>query len=322
VKTSEQEHIDLPLGSLFVRYLFNRVEVSTPFADNIKPATRFIGWFLTNHPLHAIGFSLKEGREMSRRLKAKWHRVSDSAFADRQSSHETKLRNLAAIIAKQHQSSTEQWGERLASLHKLRVPPLMRGPTPKSWKLLKFLVGPIRTPVLLILFCLVTITGLLLVLGPLVARAIPTLLVTYLNSLENIVDPWWPVFSETIRFLFLLELILVSFWILCLRRESTRSNEVLTLRERASRIHSLLDVKYVVMGHTHEADLCDSGPDHHYFNTGTWTKVFGEEERVLREEKEFTFLRVTGSGENRQVRLMKWEGRSRAARLAYLFNRA
>jgi hypothetical protein len=76
------------------------------------------------------------------------------------------------------------------------------------------------------------------------------------------------------------------------------------------------------MGHTHEVDLFDSDPNHHYFNTGTWTKVFGEEERVLREEKEFTFVQVRGTGQERQARLMKWEGRSKAARLAYLFDPA
>ncbi len=38
--------IDLPAGSFFVRYLFNHVEFSWPFADNIKPPSRFILWAL------------------------------------------------------------------------------------------------------------------------------------------------------------------------------------------------------------------------------------------------------------------------------------
>jgi UDP-2,3-diacylglucosamine pyrophosphatase LpxH len=36
--------IDLPAGSFFVRYLFNRVEEIYPFADNMKPLTKFIWW--------------------------------------------------------------------------------------------------------------------------------------------------------------------------------------------------------------------------------------------------------------------------------------
>lgn len=36
--------IDLPAGSFFVRYLFNRIEEIYPFADNMKPLTKFIWW--------------------------------------------------------------------------------------------------------------------------------------------------------------------------------------------------------------------------------------------------------------------------------------
>ena len=36
--------IDLPAGSFFIRYLFNRVEEVYPFADNMKPLTKFIWW--------------------------------------------------------------------------------------------------------------------------------------------------------------------------------------------------------------------------------------------------------------------------------------
>jgi UDP-2,3-diacylglucosamine pyrophosphatase LpxH len=38
--------MDLPAGSFFVRYLFNRIEELYPFADNMKPLTKFIGWAL------------------------------------------------------------------------------------------------------------------------------------------------------------------------------------------------------------------------------------------------------------------------------------
>ena len=320
IKASEQEHIDLPLGSLFVRYLFNRVEISTPFADNIKPATRFIGWFVRNHPVQALGFLFKEGREMFRRLKAKWHWLSDSAFADRKASHDSRMKRLAAVLAEQHSSSAADWKKSLECLDNLRIPSLMRGPTPRKWKFFKYLLGPIRTPVVALVGALIAVSGIFLILAPLVKRAIPQFLLSFSAPLQGSFDPWWPVFEETIRVLFLLELIFSFLWFLYLRKERSRRSESSRLRERASQIHGLLDVKYVVMGHTHEADLHDSGPNRHYFNTGTWTKVFGEEERVLREEKEFTFVRVTGTRQNRQARLMKWEAGSKTARLAYLFS--
>lgn len=43
--------IALPLGSFFVRYLFNAVERVDPFADNVKPMTRYLGWALRAHPI-------------------------------------------------------------------------------------------------------------------------------------------------------------------------------------------------------------------------------------------------------------------------------
>jgi len=320
VKSCEQNHIDLPLGSLFVRYLFNRVEVSSPFADNIKPPTRFIGWFVTHHPLLAMRFLFREGREMFRRIKEKWEWTPASAFADRKLSHETRLVDLAAEMANRAGGfSKEQWTERLTALNKLREPSFMRGPAAAKWKLVRFLMGPYRTPVLFLLVFLVPFFEFLIVFGTLFQQAIPTLILPYVRTFQKAIDPWWISFSEAIRLLFLLELLLAALWIRSFRRMKRISPELLKLRNRAEQIHHLLSVKYVVMGHTHEADLHDSEPDRHYFNTGTWTKVFGEEVRVLREEKEFTFVRVMGKGPKRRARLMKWEGASKTARLAYLF---
>lgn len=42
------EQIELPEGSLFVRYFFNDVEKIHPFADNLKPITRYFLWVVTN----------------------------------------------------------------------------------------------------------------------------------------------------------------------------------------------------------------------------------------------------------------------------------
>lgn len=46
--------IELPLGSFYCRYLFNRIESIDPFADNIKPATKYLGWVLLSRPQMAL----------------------------------------------------------------------------------------------------------------------------------------------------------------------------------------------------------------------------------------------------------------------------
>jgi UDP-2,3-diacylglucosamine pyrophosphatase LpxH len=50
----ENDKIELPLGSFFVLYLFNEIERSDPFADNVKPPTLYIRWALRHHPHQAL----------------------------------------------------------------------------------------------------------------------------------------------------------------------------------------------------------------------------------------------------------------------------
>ena len=51
---SLKDKILLPLGSFFVRYFFNKLEDVNPFADNIKPYSRYITWSLRNQKLKSF----------------------------------------------------------------------------------------------------------------------------------------------------------------------------------------------------------------------------------------------------------------------------
>jgi len=44
----------LPFGSFFVRYFFNKLEASHPFADNIKPITKYAEWAWSEHKLELL----------------------------------------------------------------------------------------------------------------------------------------------------------------------------------------------------------------------------------------------------------------------------
>jgi hypothetical protein len=50
VVPDDPERIQLPWGSLFVRYLFNKVEDVHPFADNVKPPVRYLMWAFRKGP--------------------------------------------------------------------------------------------------------------------------------------------------------------------------------------------------------------------------------------------------------------------------------
>jgi UDP-2,3-diacylglucosamine pyrophosphatase LpxH len=61
VLPDDPQRIDLPLGGMAVRYLFNRIEDVHPFVDNIKPATRYLVWALRSKPLETLWLLLRRG---------------------------------------------------------------------------------------------------------------------------------------------------------------------------------------------------------------------------------------------------------------------
>lgn len=88
-----------------------------------------------------------------------------------------------------------------------------------------------------------------------------------------------------------------------------RAKEDAPLGKAADEIRRLLGVRYVVFGHTHEADLQllhDGPPRVEYVNSGTWTKVFAArlEERLLKEENEFVYVRV--DRKQPRMELLRW----------------
>jgi UDP-2,3-diacylglucosamine pyrophosphatase LpxH len=102
--------IDLPAGSFFVRYLFNRVEEVYPFADNMKPLTKFLSWAIRQletykgsppqifrfiqffkYTLEKAG-SVKEGwaKELNQRQAKEIDRLSGISGVDKQKLEEFK----------------------------------------------------------------------------------------------------------------------------------------------------------------------------------------------------------------------------------------
>lgn len=74
------------------------------------------------------------------------------------------------------------------------------------------------------------------------------------------------------------------------------------------------------MGHTHDPQLCPLKDDlREYFNTGSWTKVFSEDERLIREDVELVFLQGIRTGKDLKLRLMEWDDAAGEPRLLKLF---
>jgi UDP-2,3-diacylglucosamine pyrophosphatase LpxH len=72
----DPECLQILWGNLFVRYLFNQIEDVHPFADNVKPPTRYLVWALRKDPILTIRLILSRGWIF---LRAFW-KVTRAAF--------------------------------------------------------------------------------------------------------------------------------------------------------------------------------------------------------------------------------------------------
>jgi UDP-2,3-diacylglucosamine pyrophosphatase LpxH len=315
IPPADRQDIDLPLGALFVRYMFNEIETSSPFADNIKPTGRFLTWFLLNRPLEAMRFLFSDGREMMRRLKRKWRPVPPEAYQERDARQMREMERLGEELAEQLPlRDSNQWKEVLREIDRLKATSILRELRSFRWRFLRRLVGPLRTPILLWLPLLMVAAGGILAVLPLLAVLLPSPLA---------IGPRWlfaiaPVpLLEMVRWL-LLGLVTALVLMLVRSRRAPRTKEI--LRARAADLRRLTGARFIVMGHTHDSDLWPLGDGAVYFNSGTWTKVFSHEERIIREEKELTFVRILAKPSGLRGKLMKWEAAGTSARLAYVFD--
>jgi UDP-2,3-diacylglucosamine pyrophosphatase LpxH len=303
IPPGRNDEIDLPLGSLFVRYLFNRIETAEPFADNIKPQARFVRWLLSRHPITALRFVLGDGRYMLRKLRRACAPLPEGAFRAREEEHRRELERLAS------EAGIDR--SRLEQIDALRARSVLEE-TRGTWP--RLLVGAIRRGLLLPL-----VYAALAAAGAIAALAALQVVSVLVPSVGRLVAtaPWLGRVQASAPW----ALVLVAAAAAALRRALAPEEGPAPsgLADAASRIAALLGVRHVVMGHTHDADLCalDRGE---YFNTGTWTKVFSEEERLVRDDVEFVFVQgVRRASGDLQLKLLEWDDGAGEPRLLKLF---
>jgi UDP-2,3-diacylglucosamine pyrophosphatase LpxH len=121
------------------------------------------------------------------------------------------------------------------------------------------------------------------------------------------------------------------FWVPCFLYNKSKLENIKSFfmytaggryRAIASVIQRQLGVRYVVFGHTHDADLYlfHSEAKAEYANSGTWTKIFSGNptERLLREEQESVFVQILRD-ENDKLELMKWKDELGRGERVHLF---
>jgi UDP-2,3-diacylglucosamine pyrophosphatase LpxH len=314
VAPGREDEIDLPWGSLFVRYLFNKVELDEPLADNIKPQTEFLRWFVLTHPIVALRFLYRDGHYMLHKMRRSLMRLPASAYAQREQEHSAKLRQLAREwrIAEEDLRQIDAW----------RAPNILKEKGATSGR--RFFLSLTRRrfvmPLVSATWILLLAQGVLLFGGMLWFFLPPSL--RHVGNKLGVVS--WLAFPFRLvvgglEWNFLL-LILAAIGYLVFEVVGEKKKEAEPLVEAAEKIASKLGVRYVTMGHTHDTDLRQLQNGGEYFNTGTWTKVFSEEERLVREESELVFVQATRGEEGLKVKLLKWNDPANEPRLVKLLS--
>jgi len=312
---ARENEVDLPWGSLFVRYLFNEIESIDPFADNIKPQTEFVWWLFRKHPIMAVRFAFGGGRYMLEKIRRAWQPVSKEAYAAREKEHSQRLRKLAV------ESGIPEAD--LQHLDQLRAPTVLKEPSGWKWKAIRWTARLRLILPLLFLLLVLVILACILAITPFLAVLVPT-------RIQDLVWDRWVSTSAGPRIVAALSVVrwsvfpiviaaITGFLVWLLSGEEKK--KPCYLAARAREIRQRLKVRYVIMGHTHDADLQSIGENgEEYFNTGTWTKVFSEEERLIRKDVEFVFAQALRKNSALQAKLLEWNDETGEPKLLKLFD--
>jgi UDP-2,3-diacylglucosamine pyrophosphatase LpxH len=301
----------LPFGSFFVRYFFNKLEAIHPFADNIKPFTKYIGWawkedkiqFLKNwiYIPTMIRIYLKNGI------------LCWTAKNHLENHNERKLKRLAQDF--------DLPSAAVENIYFLRASPFT------SHKILCTLMSILTVSTFsFIIMTVVVFIVLLSVFYINIDSKGVHILETSRCSLYNFLYSLGPSIIPFVRGLF------KSFQRIPLKRihliiehlkglipkfvseffQKDPFEKALQIKRHLKNVD--IHVQTIVFGHTHDPDIRpdtrDAGiiidKDFRYFNTGTWTTVFSEEERIIREEKQFAFVWIKKKNGKLDSRLYRW----------------
>ncbi len=280
VLPKQREELNLPFGSLFVRYLLNHVEKINPFADNIKPNTRYVAWAIRNDPL---GFR--------RLLKLVWRFVVTVAKIYRRSGN---LGRYSAEEIREFDAATVASAQRIAAKFEINADagdndhPLSRimslHKRPFNDGKMRFLWQGFFAGLDVFLF---TASGAALgafvyavwIFGFRNVYSVGALAAAAIGAIAG--EAYYQAGAQMDK------------------ANVAAAKEISQIMNGSGN-----PAKYIVFGHTHQPDVLPLACDAIYFNTGTWGVIFEDQEELIREKKQFAFLLVERPGV--EPRLMRW----------------
>ena len=255
----DPERVQLPWGSLFSRYLFNKVEDVHPFEDNVKPPTRYFWWAFRKEPIMTARLLVTRGWIF---LRAFWnvaHKKVEAALKkspERDWSGQLDSFSLPQDVVKQIAALAQRWA----------------GGSRREW------IGS-------------------------VVRGLPSVLVVVLlvlGGLSVLSRQWWAVA------VYLIAVMLVHGLRRVLNRNVYTFDDFMlrVARDVEQILHPAHVVRYIVMGHDHQAAL-ERLEQAWYVNTGTWVQVYEKKGPIEGREK-LTFFRLAWGYEG-TPELLRWD---------------
>ncbi len=255
----ESAKLWLPFGSYFVRYFFNRLETVHPFADNIKPISKYAQWAWSEDKVVLLRVVLRQFFMMFGIFKKRkeFSRIDKEKLDE---GNKGKLKGLKE--SKPHFNKIDE------------IYGLVRTPlTNRRLSIFFFFAGTI--------FFVITIFAFVVLVVLRIFFKIP--LFAILSPLGLLLVP----IGKRIYYKYFHK----DFF-------EKNKTKIQKIKE------NLKGVRTIVFGHTHEPDVRKVNEDCWYFNTGTWTTVFSEEERIIREAKQFAFVWIKDA--NNKPELLQW----------------
>lgn len=284
----KEKQIDLPVGSFFIRYFLNKVERVSPIADKMKNPASYVNWVLRNRFFESW-YLLKSYVPFFLRSLKMYQEFTQEEMKHIREEHLRLLEKIGVQTG---------LGEKVFKIDSLKEVPISKN---KLMLALQLIRNPLKKAAAFVSFVISVLFGW-------------AVFFTYITSLNM------STHSKALILAFINLMILISAISLLVYSlgRGTRKGSIHSLyspqgdyflRNRVKDIADIIDVKYITMGHTHQEDIWKvPGKDVWYFNTGTWIPVFSEEDRVFRDERQLTFLKI----EDGRAELMKWDDRKRA----------
>ena len=282
--------LDLPVGSLLVRYLHNGLKRRNPYIRNFVSLDDYLRFLGSQDMIRVLPQAYRNARFL-------WRALSDAPLfsSDR-----------VQKACREHDAMMEELDQQHAlggALRKFEAAwPVAAGQT--KARLFRKMVEPaLRQAGVALLVAIVTLYAWALVFN--LITAVPWLAESPFSKAG------WLVLLAVFTFAAVAAVVRAAGRLLKTRSDSSFES----LAPHAERISALLDVPCVAMGHTHIADQRCLQTGGRFINTGTWTAIQGPWDAIRPQAMQYTFARLDPAG----FQLLRWDPEARREEPVHLF---